>query len=499
MPGAMLDFPDADDYARVRDVFRAAGYTDEAVATTLRDEELPAGMQKRLPVLLARTRAGTPLHTLIRLFVLGAGANPEAVAAALAPMTPAQWVERGLLEAHDGELRATLQVRCYQDLLVAWDFSLETRGVLHPDYVMGISASTLSLAGLTVRRPVDSTLDLGTGSGFQAFMAARHSRRVVAVDKNPRAVQVARFNARLNALDHVECREGDLFAPVVGERFDLIVSNPPFIVSPDNAYFFLHGGMKGDEVCQRIAREAPALLNAGGSCQFLANWAVLRGVDWEERLRSWFADSGCDVWVLRRGEQTVDRYAATWIETGEQRVASDRYAGAFREWMEYYEREGIEAVGAGVITMRRSSTRAPWFRVTEGPSAMSFPSGGDVAQLMDALGALATTDDDALLEWRPAVSDAVRLRREYRIAPGGGWELEAGQLRRIRGLQYEGAIDAYGAELVGRLDGRRTLRSVIDELAAETGVETSAVRDAAIPIVRHLVEQGFLLPGAPGP
>jgi HemK-related putative methylase len=73
-------------------------------------------------------------------------------------------------------------------------------------------------------------LDMGTGSGVCAIFAARHARRVVAVDINPAAVRCAAINARLNHLeDRIEVRHGDLFAPVAGERFDLIAFNPPFL------------------------------------------------------------------------------------------------------------------------------------------------------------------------------------------------------------------------------------------------------------------------------
>jgi len=73
-------------------------------------------------------------------------------------------------------------------------------------------------------------LDMGTGSGVCAVFAANHARRVVAVDINPAAVRCARINALLNNLDHkIEVRHGDLFAPVAGERFDLILFNPPFL------------------------------------------------------------------------------------------------------------------------------------------------------------------------------------------------------------------------------------------------------------------------------
>src|SRR5579871_1609506 len=78
--------------------------------------------------------------------------------------------------------------------------------------------------------PTDSVLDLGTGSGICAMVAARRSERVVAVDINPAAVRCARLNALLNHLEtRIEVREGDLFAAARGTRFDLVLFNPPFI------------------------------------------------------------------------------------------------------------------------------------------------------------------------------------------------------------------------------------------------------------------------------
>lgn len=77
--------------------------------------------------------------------------------------------------------------------------------------------------------PETEVLDMGTGSGVCAVFAARHARRVVAVDINASAVRCARINALINRAEGtVDVRHGDLFEPIVGERFDLILFNPPF-------------------------------------------------------------------------------------------------------------------------------------------------------------------------------------------------------------------------------------------------------------------------------
>ncbi|GAB4581779.1 MAG: methyltransferase [Anaerolineales bacterium] len=71
---------------------------------------------------------------------------------------------------------------------------------------------------------------MGTGSGVGAVFAAQWAAKVVAVDVNPTAVRCARINALLNGVeDRVEVREGDLFTPVAGEKFDVVLFNPPYI------------------------------------------------------------------------------------------------------------------------------------------------------------------------------------------------------------------------------------------------------------------------------
>ncbi|HET9862022.1 MAG TPA: methyltransferase [Steroidobacteraceae bacterium] len=76
-----------------------------------------------------------------------------------------------------------------------------------------------------------AVLDMGTGSGVCALMAARHAARVVAVDISRAAVRCAHINAVLNQLeDRIDLRHGDLFEPVSGEQFDMVLFNPPFLL-----------------------------------------------------------------------------------------------------------------------------------------------------------------------------------------------------------------------------------------------------------------------------
>ena len=107
-------------------------------------------------------------------------------------------------------------------------------------------------------------LDLGTGSGAGAVFAARRGFRVTAVDLNPEAVRCARINALLNHLEtRIDVREGDLFAPVAGERFDLVLFNPPFFRgTPRDRLDF---AWRGTDVLERFAAGLPGALTDWGT------------------------------------------------------------------------------------------------------------------------------------------------------------------------------------------------------------------------------------------
>jgi SAM-dependent methyltransferase len=484
----MFRFQAPADHRRIRDTLAAAGYDDQGVSEVL-GESVSSLAGKKLPPLLRRTAGGSPLNTLVRLFLLGVRVRTDQAQAALGPDL-GWWAEGGLVTLDGEEVEATVQLRCYQTLVVAFDFHRRGGAPLRPDYVMGISASSLTLAGLTVRPPSRSTLDLGAGNGFQAFLAAQHSDRVVATDRNPRAVAMAAFNADLNGLGSVECREGDLFEPVADETFDLIVSNPPFIVSPDNAFYFLHSGMNGDEVCRTIARQAPGHLKEGGYCQFLANWTEVAGEDWRDRLAGWFEGTGCDALVLRRGSTAPDEYAATWIESD----GVEDFERSFDTWMRYYARLGVEAIDSGLITMRRSAAGPSWYAAEDSPETMTFPAGADLLGRFaaeDFLGAHA--GDDALLATRLRLAPDVRLDQQL-IPADGGWALLGGQLRRTQGLHWSGGVDLDGAALLARCDGTHTMADLLEELAQSLGPDAGELRAAWPGTVRRLVSCGFLVP-----
>jgi release factor glutamine methyltransferase len=109
---------------------------------------------------------------------------------------------------------------------------------------------------------------MGTGSGICALFAARHARRVVGIDVNPAAVRCARINALMNDLETgIDLREGDLFEPVVGERFDVVLFNPPFLLGAPKDH--REAAWRSTDIAERFAAGLASHLKPGGAALLL--------------------------------------------------------------------------------------------------------------------------------------------------------------------------------------------------------------------------------------
>lgn len=136
-------------------------------------------------------------------------------------------------------------------------------------------AATLLLARQVRTLARGEVLDLGTGCGLLALLAARRASRVVATDVVEACVSCARRNAILNGMEmRVEVRPGDLYAPVAGETFDLILTNPPQMPVPPDRHAAGEdaaaddGGLDGWTLLDGVVREAPGHMKPGGQVVF---------------------------------------------------------------------------------------------------------------------------------------------------------------------------------------------------------------------------------------
>jgi hypothetical protein len=475
---------------RLREALVAADFTYDRVAELLGPAAHDALARNETTPALRRTTGGSPLETLTRLFLLQSVVDLDAAEQAL-PGLVDRLATEGFVERSVGEVAARLDVRPYAaDGDSLWVVSDLTPGLdggpnrVGPDHVLGISSASTSLAQLTIREPVGRSLDLGTGCGVQALHLAGHSRAVVATDVNERALRLTRFNVALNDVrTPVDVRAGSFFEAVAGERFDLIATNPPFVISPATGERLVYrdSGLPGDRVVEHIVRTAPDHLAEGGWCQVLANWVIPTGEAWQDRLVSWAADD-CDLYVVQREVVDPATYVELWLKDAGQHGGPD-YASRYDTWVSWFEHQGIEAVGFGWINLRRSGAAAPVRELLEWPYDVEQP----IAPALHAWAAAGdvVVDLDSRLVVRPDV------QQETVGAPGAA-DPEAVVLRQQRGLRRARRADTVEAALVGACDGELGVGQILDALAQLLALDPVQTRATYLPTVRELVAEGFL-------
>ncbi len=538
-PAVRLDLPAI---AQLRDDLAAAHFTEaaldglwgpDAADALRRNERLPA--LRALAALRARQGAPSPLATLAELFLLGVSVPTAEVRAALPSLGVDGATLLGLLGPASagpaGEpvaaepvtaepaLRALLELRPYAftdsrgdaSWWIASDLGeLARGGPLGENHVLGVGGASRTLSALMLQNAVDVVLDLGTGCGIQAMHAARHASRVVATDISQRALELAAFNAALNEIESIEFRLGSLFEPVAGERFDHVISNPPFVITPRvegvPSYEYRDGGMVGDALVETVMREAAAHLTAGGVLQMLGNWEYTEAVpEAFDRLRGWLAPSADDraapdYWIVEREVQSATRYAETWIRDGGTRSGTPEFERLFGAWLDDFADRGVTQVGFGYVLLRvplplrepvETLALARLERLHTPLGDNEWGLGVHLGNCLAAHDWHASQSDDELAQACLTVSGDVTEERHY--WPGSEDPSEL-LLRQGGGFARTIAPGTALAALVGACDGELSVGAIAGALAQLLEVDEPALRAEMLGGARRLLDDGILLP-----
>ena len=379
---------------------------------------------------------------------------------------------------------------------------LATGAPLAPDHVLGIGGAGLTLAALTPRRPVAAALDLGCGCGIQTLYLLRHADRVTATDVSERALAFTAFNAALAAVgpDRLELLAGSLLEPVAGRRFDLIVTNPPFVLTPpavrEAGLPLMEYRDAGRPVLPGLVAGLGGHLGAGAAAVMLGNWEHRRGRDWRRDVAAWVPDD-LDAWVVEREAQDPVEYAALWLRDGGLAPERDlpRFEAALEAWIADFEARGVEGVGLGYLIVHRpdpdsdGAPRAPWRVLEEVATRPAGPLGEHVARCLEVRSGLAAMDDDAVAGLRPVTAPDVTEERHLR--PGAG-EPDVILIRQGGGFGRVVEVDAALAALVGVADGELSVAQIATAVAALTGADATALRARMVAATRALAAEGFV-------
>jgi methylase of polypeptide subunit release factors len=500
VPDALLDEADMDLLRKALSAYTVQGVQD------LLGEAGQAALQRGDVLGMGRTLTGAdPLLTLIRLFLLGESVDEQTARQAFAPLPLESASAADIVEVSAGEVRALLTIRPYGELggdtvhgLPWWvvsDFGTDARpGVVRMDHVLGVNGSGQLLAGTTPRDRVGRALDIGTGAGMQALHLSTHAGSVVATDVNERALRFAATTAALSG-QHWDLRRGSLFDPVADDQFDLIVANPPYIVSPGNqAHSYRDSGMTGDAVCEALVRGMPSRLAPDGAGQLLANWIVTADESWSDRVGGWLAGADCDAWVWQWGITEPAEYVNLWLADAGGTPGTDAWVREYTQWRDWFETIGAIGVASGLITLWRTDAGTePVVEMEEVPQAFEQPIAAEIASWRQRQRWLASRSDLQLLDSVLTVAPYVVLDRMDQVGEEG-WEALNRRLRQVRGMRWEAGIDESIATLIGSCVGTSHLATPVALLADSLGRPFSEMAEAVLPLVRHFVGRGFLLP-----
>ena len=528
-----------------------SGWGVEAVAALL-GEVADAALRReiRLPALravraaLAAGPAPSPVAVLTALFMLGEPVPATALDAALPRTAAAGAVAIGLVGEPDetGCVRALVDLRPHEAVddagevrwWVASDLGeLVTGRALAPDHVLGVGGAGLTLAGLTPRTPVRTALDLGCGCGIQTLYLLRHAEHVVATDISARALAFTAFNAALagvsvtgapgagsdiapsSGLDseadaasdsgsdagHLELLHGSLLEPVAGRRFDLIASNPPFVLTPpavrEAGLPLMEYRDAGGPILPGLVAGLAEHLEPGATAVMLGNWEHRGTSSWREAVAAWLPE-GLDAWILERELQDPVEYATMWLRDGGLTTERDPEAfdAALEAWIDDFEARDVRGVGFGYLIVHRpQSPREPWRLLEEVTTSGQGVLGPHVAEVLEVRERLAGLDDEAVGDLRPLLAPDVTEERH--LIPGAA-EPTVILLRQGGGLGRTLQASTAVAALAGVADGELSVGQVASAVAALSELNAAdalALRAEMVEATRHLLTTGFLRPG----
>jgi methylase of polypeptide subunit release factors len=467
----------------LRESFEALGLSPESVTERLglRPAEPWKLRRESLPTLSTKD----PADSLIQLLVVGEEVDERRIRAAVSSDELRSLGRGGVLTIVAGKVRPLIRVTPFEGLFVASDLAASSA-----DHVPGIYPAAVTLAHLTVRRPIETALDLGTGSGLQALLAGGHARDVLGTDINPRAIAFAELNARLNGVATATFQRGSWFDPAAGRTFDLIVCNPPLVISPDLRLMYRDSGLPADTASRALVAEIPAYLSDGGFATVVCDWAHQADGSWSEPLERWVEGSGCDALLIRYASVSPMAYAVRYNEDA-RASRGGGLAKAVERWVQYYEEQKIEAIASGVIVLRRRDANRYWTRAID---ARERPAGSGSDQLVQIFGNedyLAANARPKLLQavFQPIGDHWVDQRLRY---ADGAYSANPATVRFPEGAGLAAQVDARAVNLLFAMDGQRTLGQAAEDLAAITELEEDAARELALGTAEELLRRGFI-------
>jgi hypothetical protein len=276
---------------------------------------------------------------------------------------------------------------------------------------------------------------------------------------------------------------------VAGRRFDLVVSNPPFVITPRrdaetqaDRYMYRDGGRQGDALIQELISGLPEVLSPGGTAQLLGNWESIEHDDaGDTRPRAWVEQAGLSGWVIQRDAQSPAEYTETWLRDASEERSVTEYRRRYAEYAADFAARGVQRIGFGFIWLHAAGTGHPWRRFEELMGEVQQPLGPVIGETARR----AHQEPDSVLAHALTVPETVTEERYQRF---GAEHPEIIMARQGSGFRRARPISSAAAGFMGATDGEYTAHQLITAVCSLTDADEEALAAE----IFDLYTEGFL-------
>lgn len=353
-----------------------------------------------------------------------------------------------------------------------------------PEAVLQIGPSGKYLESITIRRKINSALDIGCGCGIQTLLLARHSKTVTATDINLRCLKMTSLNARLNNLQNIELLLGSYFEPVYGRTFDLIVTNTPYVITPKSTYIYRDVAEVGDKTVLSMMQKLPTHLNEDGFAQMTANWLHKKNQPFIEPIQNALWNTSADALLIYSTSDTAWTYAQSWIY-GYIRKNAIRYFLTRIYWVLWYWLHGMERFAFGAIAFKKQPKQQYHLYSIKSKQIAGESAGEHIQSFFSAQDFLANTPTNAQI-----------LETRFNLQVLSLSINQNGHIRKVKvnkGFVVPIKLSSFMGQVLKYLSDQSTLKIAIQN-ATNDGFDKGESEEEVIKTIKLLLRIGYIQP-----
>lgn len=441
-----------------------------------------------------RDHPSDALEVMLRLFVLGTAVGGLEIKKHLHSRFTSLLKDFNLLgrsPKQPGQWAALAMLYPLHDIWIASDRWNSPDGSPYQsfsDIVYPANANnTLEFLNWLPRDPCENFLELCAGTGVLALLAAKHfAKHAWATDIAPRSVRFAEFNRRLNGLENVIVKQGDLYDPVRGLQFDRIVAHPPYMPSLKAAEVYYDGGPDGELITGTTIREMGDFLRPGGRLFLQTLGTDRKDATFDQRVRAWLGGSSeqFDVAIIARRMVEPHQFAtSTALRDGGGVDLAEK-------WKAFFRKAEIVRLVYGLLALERKTRPGAPFTVHRMVGEHSGLAEAEWLMRWEAESASAE-GRTRLLDLKPMASARAELRVTHRKVEG-----ELVPSNATLSTDYPFALECKSPPWVGYLlalcDSSRTVRQLCAEFKERKFIHADTPEEEFASYLATLISGGFL-------